>query len=654
LHAKTQGRKLNRALAPLRESYMTTPVSILKQYWDYDFFRPLQEEIIQSVIDNHDTLALLPTGGGKSICFQVPALLKDGLCLVISPLIALMQDQVDNLLKKGIPAAVLHSGLSFFEVRKILQEITYGDIKFLYLSPERLETKLFREYLPALNISLIVVDEAHCISQWGYDFRPPYLRIAALRDELPGIPVIALTASATPVVQDDIVQKLLFEKPKVFRQSFERQNISYSCFKEDSKINKMITILNNVPGSAIVYCGSRKQTKEIAYLLGLRGISADYYHAGLVQEERNRKQESWITNQARVMVCTNAFGMGIDKPDVRAVIHFDIPESLENYYQEAGRAGRDGKKSFAVLLVQEEDITGLALLPDKRFPSIPDIKNIYQSLADYLQVPVGSGQGLYYDFDLTGFKKNFKLDNLQVINTLKVLEQEGHISFSENIFLPSQVMFITNNESLREFENAHTGLEPMIKCLLRTYEGIIDNRVSIQETQLARLCRIETETAKQELQQLQSFGIIEYLPRKNTPQVHYLLNRAPAQYLHIDQDSYLQRKKLYTARVQKITDYFQTESCRSHFIASYFGDSNTKNCGVCDNCLARKRKSVSPEEFTAIQNELLQLAVSRVTVDTLFNHLKKYSREKIWAVLDFLQNEQLISIDEQGVIMKKS
>jgi ATP-dependent DNA helicase RecQ len=632
---------------------MLTPTSILKQYWGYDSFRPLQEDIIQSILEGHDTLALLPTGGGKSICFQVPALLKDGLCLVISPLIALMQDQVDNLLKKGIAAAVLHSGLSFFEVRKILQEISHGDTRFLYLSPERLETNLFREYLPALNVSLIVVDEAHCVSQWGYDFRPPYLRIAALRDELPGVPIMALTASATPVVQDDIVQKLSFASPKIFRQSFERPNISYSCFKEDSKINKMITILNNVPGSAIVYCGSRKQTKEIAYLLGLQGISADHYHAGLVQEERNRKQQSWISSQVRVMVCTNAFGMGIDKPDVRAVIHFDIPDSPEYYYQEAGRAGRDGKKSFAVLLAQEEDISGLALLPDKRFPSIPDIKDIYQSLADYLQVPVGSGQGLYYDFDLTGFIKNFKLDNIKVINTLKVLEQEGHISFSENIFLPSQVMFTTTNETLRAFENVHPDLEPMIKCLLRTYEGIIDNRVSIQETQLARLCRIEIETIKLLLLQLQSFGLIEYLPRKNTPQVHYLLNRAPAQYLHIDQDSYLQRKKLFTARVQKMTAYFQTDSCRSHFIASYFGDTSIKDCGVCDNCLARKRKSVSPEEFTEIQSVLLQLTIPGATIDTLFSHLKKYSREKIWTVLDFLQNEQLICIDEQGVITKK-
>ncbi len=631
---------------------MSSPLAILKQYWGYDAFRPLQEDIIQSVLDGNDTLALLPTGGGKSVCFQVPALVKEGLCLVISPLIALMQDQVDNLLNKNIPAAVLHSGLSFLEVKKILQETTYGDTKFLYLSPERLETRLFKEYLPALNISLIVVDEAHCISQWGYDFRPPYLRIAALREELPGVPVIALTASATPIVQEDITKKLLFTHPKIFRQSFERPNISYSSFQVDSKINKMIDILTNVPGSAIVYCGSRKQTKEIAYLLGLQHISADHYHAGLTQEQRTAKQQAWINNETRVIVCTNAFGMGIDKPDVRSVIHFDIPDSLENYYQEAGRAGRDGKKSFAVLLSQQEDIQTLKSLPDKRFPSITIIKSIYQALADYLQVPVGNGEGQYFDFDLSGFVKNFNLDMLQVINTLKVLEQEGHISFSENIFLPAQVGFTTSHEALRDFENNHPDTEALIKCLLRTYEGIIDNRVSIHETQLARLCRVQVEEIKQQLQQLQSYNIIEYLPQKNTPQVHYLLNRAPAQYLHIDQDKYLERKKHYTARIEKMLHYLQTDDCRSRYIATYFGDPAIKECGVCDNCLSKKRKAVSTEEFAFIQEQLIQLLSKNTTVTTALQHFKKYSQEKIWTVINYMQEEQLLHIDEQGVMHK--
>jgi ATP-dependent DNA helicase RecQ len=503
----------------------------------------MQEDIIQSVLDGNDTLALLPTGGGKSICFQVPGLMMEGLCLVISPLIALMQDQVDGLLQKDIPAVALHSGLTFFEVRKILQHATHGDYKFLYLSPERLETNLFKEYLPALNVGLLVVDEAHCVSQWGYDFRPPYLRIANLRDELPGIPVMAVTASATPVVQEDIVNKLNFTHAQIFRQSFERPNISYSAFRVDSKVNKLLEVLENVSGSSIVYCSSRKQTKELAYLLNLKNMVADYYHAGLTQQIRTDKQQSWISNHTRIMVCTNAFGMGIDKPDVRTVIHFDTPDCLENYYQEAGRAGRDGKKAYSVLIYQKENLDNLKALPDKRFPPIPEIKRVYQSLADYLQIPVGNGEGQYFDFDLLEFVKNFKLESLLVINTLKVLEQEGHITFSESIFLPAQVNFTAEKDTLNQFEISHPQTEPLVKCLLRTYEGIFDNRVSVYEKQLARLCRLTIEEIKEQLLQLQSFGIIEYLPQKDTPQIHFILNRASAQFLQIDQDDYLLRKK---------------------------------------------------------------------------------------------------------------
>ncbi len=633
---------------------MVTPLSILQQYWQHDRFRPMQEDIIQSVLTGNDTLALLPTGGGKSICFQVPALLTEGLCLVISPLIALMRDQVNGLLQKDIPAEVIHSGLPFYEVKKILQQATHGDYKFLYLSPERLESSLFKEYLPALNITLLVVDEAHCVSQWGYDFRPPYLRIANLRDELPGIPVIALTASATPDVQEDITEKLKFVNGKIFRQSFERPNLSYSSFCIDSKVNKLSEILNKVHGSSIVYCSSRRQTKELAGLLHLQQIPADFYHAGLTQEIRDDKQEAWINNQTRVMVCTNAFGMGIDKSDVRSVIHFDTPDCLENYYQEAGRAGRDGKKSYAVLVYQKENLAGLRTLPDRRFPPIPEIKKIYQSLADYLQIPVGIGEGQYYDFDLMEFIKNFKLDSLLVINTLKVLEQEGHLSFSETIFLPSQVIFSVSKDALYEFEESYPLLEPMLKCLLRTYEGIIDNRVSIHEKQLARICRLTIEEVKNQLLQIQSFGIIEYLPQKDTPQIHFLLNRASAQYLQIDQDHYLQRKKQYTERVENMIRYIGlTDECRSRYIANYFGDSDATDCGVCDNCLTRKRKSLSPEEFSLIETQVTALLTSPVSVDQVIRHLQTFSKEKIWNVLDFMQGEQFISIDEQGVIQKR-
>ncbi len=634
---------------------MLLPLQILQQYWQHQSFRPQQEEIIASVLNGNDTLALLPTGGGKSICFQVPALIKEGTCIVVSPLIALMSDQVERLQEKGISAVALHSGLNYRELRQVLQEATHGDYRFIYLSPERLETTVFREFLPALGISLIVVDEAHCVSQWGYDFRPPYLRIAHLREELAGIPLIALTASATPLVQEDILRQLKMKKAKVFRQGFARPNLSYSGFAADSKINKITEILQNVPGAGIVYCSSRKQTKEIAGLLRLNNIHADHYHAGLPQEERARKQEAWLKGNTRVMVCTNAFGMGIDKPDVRTVIHHDIPDCIENYYQEAGRAGRDGKKSYAVLLYNENDLAALKDLPDKRFPSIAEIKKVYQALADYLQVPVGTGEGQYYDFDLRAFTENFKLDLMLVIHALKVLGLEGHISFSENIFLPSQVCFIVEKQTLTLFMEAHPELEEITKSLLRAYEGIMDNRVSVYEKQLARLTKKELPFIIEQLRQLQSFGIIEYLPQKDTPQIHYLLNRAPAQYLVTNHEKYLQRKRLFTERVNGIHAFATLSTgCRSAYINRYFGDKDENECGVCDNCLARKRKESSPETSPLLREKIL--ALLNDTPVPLSSVLKAYShigKEKIWEVLDHLQSEELIRINERQMISRE-
>lgn len=631
---------------------MPTPTDILHRFWKYSSFRPMQEEIIQSVTDQKDTLALLPTGGGKSICFQVPAMMMDGICLVISPLISLMRDQVEHLLDKNIPAASLNSSMNYAEVRTTLQKASRGDYKFLYLSPERIESALFREYLPALDICLIAVDEAHCISQWGYDFRPPYLRIASLRHELKDVPVIALSASATEKVQDDIVEKLQFKNHNTFRQSFERPALSYSCFHVESKMNKLISILKNVTGSSIVYCNSRKLTKEVCQLLQLKGLSADFYHAGLSQEERINKQNRWIHNDVRIMICTNAFGMGIDKSAVRSIIHYNIPDCLENYYQEAGRAGRDGKKSFAVLLYQHDDLLQLQNLPDKRYPPIPVIQSVYQSLADFFQLPVGTGEGGYFDFDIKLFTSRFKLDMITVINALKVLEQEGHISFAENIFLPSQVVFTTDKETLYQFETEHPDLEPVLKSLLRSYEGIFDNRVSIFESQLAKMARLSVEEIKKQLLQLMAFGIIEYLPQKETPQIHYLFNRASAKYLHIDQDAYLNRKKQFAERVNNMIHHLQEKnSCRSRFIGAYFGDRALKDCGICDNCLYKKKKQLSPDEFASIEKSLHSLISKGYnTVTVLLQQLHPLSKDKLWTVLDFLQSEDCLQIDETGKI----
>jgi ATP-dependent DNA helicase RecQ len=580
--------------------------------------------------------------------------MMDGLCIVISPLIALMKDQVENLKRRGIPALAIYSGMTFFEVKQTLQNAVYGDHKFLYLSPERLQTRLFKEFLTALNISLIAVDEAHCISQWGYDFRPPYLKIAALREELADVPVLALTASATPKVQRDIIEKLELKHASVFKQSFERNNLSYSTFKVDSKINKVIEILKNVPGSSVVYCMNRRQTQNVAQLLRLQIFSADHYHAGLSQEERSRKQEEWIQGKIRIIVCTNAFGMGIDKADVRTVIHYDLPDCLENYYQEAGRAGRDGNKSFAVAVYQQQDVEQLKLLPEIKFPSIIDIKKVYQSIADYLDIPVGSGDGNYYDFDLLEFSRNFKYDLHLAMNVLKALESEGHLSFNENIFLPSQVMFTAPKELLTDFESGHPELEPMIKVLLRTYEGIYDNRISVNEKNIARLTGLSTETVRDQLKQLQAFHIIEYLPQKETPQIYFLLNRASAQYLHINSDAYLARKKEYEQRVQAMLDYLDLTTCRSKYIAGYFGDNESDKCGVCDNCLKEKATELSQYEYKRIETALFDnIPENGIDIKDLLPLLKGIRKEKVWKVLDFLQSERKVFTNEKGCLFRQ-
>ncbi len=631
---------------------MSSPLQILQTYWQHDNFRGNQEEVIRSVLNNQDTLALLPTGGGKSICFQVPALMMEGTCIVISPLVALMKDQVENLIKKGIAAVFLHSGLSYSEVEDILEETSNGAYKFLYLSPERLETNLFKVYLPQLNCCLIAVDEAHCVSQWGYDFRPPYLRIANTRKELNDTPIIALTASATPLVQEDIINQLKLKNVSIFRQSFERPNLSYSIFKVDSKINKAFEILKNVPGSSIIYCKSRNQTQQIAHLLNLQNVAADYYHAGLNGEDRNRKQQNWKENKTRVMVCTNAFGMGIDKAEVRTVMHFDIPDCLESYYQEAGRAGRDGKKSYAILLYNDNDIERLTILPDIRFPLIDDIKKVYQSLADFLSIPVGIGEGNYYDFDINLFIKNFQLNAQLVVATLKVLEQEGHLSFNETVFLPSKVLFTAPKSILEDFESGHPPLEPLIKALLRSYSGIYNDYRGISEKYMAKKLRIAEKMITSQLIQLESYGIIHYIPQKETPQIHYLLNRAPVQFLHINHQAYLERKKLFKKRIDKMLEYIQQQNqCRSVFIAKYFGDSNVKNCGICDICLQKKHKPTSAVEFKTTQEQLIAyLSIGKPTVKRLLEDLNYIPKDKIWEVLQLLEEEGFIILNDDGSI----
>jgi len=605
-------------------------------------------------MEGKDVLALLPTGGGKSVCFQIPALAKEGICLVISPLIALMKDQVENLKKKDIMALSIHSGMTYYEVKQTLQNAAFGPYKFLYVSPERLETPLFKEYIGAFNLNLIAVDEAHCISQWGYDFRPPYLRIAKIREEYPTVPVLALTASATPLVQDDICDKLLFKGKNIYRQSFEKPNLSFSVLKPDSKINKLLEIFQKIQGTGIVYCRNRKRTKEIAKLLKLNNISADYYHAGLTQEQRNQKQEDWIQNKTRIIVCTNAFGMGIDKPDVRSVVHMDIPDNLENYYQEAGRGGRDGKRAFAVLLYTDEEQEELKKLPDVKYPPVSDIKKVYQALANHLQIAVGNGEGMYYDFNLNEFILHFKLDIFLVINAIKALEQDGHLSFNEQIFLPTKVGFTCDKDELQAFELSHPHLAELIKYLLRSYEGIFDNQVSINEKLLSRLTKLTSEEIDNKLKELEAFGMIDYRPQKETPQIFFLQNRAPAQHLSFKQEDYLKRKSLYQQRVQAMSQYLLLQSCRSMYIGNYFGDTKMNKCGVCDNCLQQKNIELTPAELKKISEDVhLHVCDDGIEIQALLNQLHQYKKDKVWKVIDFLQSEGQLTVNKTGLIERQ-
>lgn len=639
---------------------------ILKQYWGFDAFRPLQEDIINSVLNGNDTLALMPTGGGKSLCYQVPAMAKEGTCLVISPLIALMKDQVESLRKKNITAYAIYSGMSYKDVINTLKVVTESNCKFLYVSPERLETSLFKEYLPGMGIELIAVDEAHCISQWGYDFRPPYLRIAALREELPGVPVLALTASATQDVQNDICEKLtahtssLIPLPgrgnwQVFRQSFERANLSYSVFRVDSKINKIIEILNKVPGTGIIYCKSRKRTKEISELLHLQNISCDYYHAGLTQEERSRKQESWINNKIRIIVCTNAFGMGIDKSAVRTVIHADTPDCLENYYQEAGRAGRDGKKSYAVLLYDERDLAELNEMTSIRFPLQEEIRKVYQAVANYLQLPVGANVGHYYDFDIADFIKKFKLDSHTTLYSLKALEQEGWLAFNEQVFRPGTVQFTVTKDYLYQFEKDNPLLESILKALLRAYEGIFDYPSFISELMIAQLLKRNIEEVKLQLIQLDNAGIIEYIPRKDSPQLLLLRSRVKAEELIINMTAYNQRKTRFQQRTKVMSRYIREEmKCRSRIIGSYFGDDALKPCGICDNCLRQKSITISKEEFETIHSFILDIVKKEpLPVKELLQKLNGIKKEKAWKVIEFIQAENIIEIGSTGLVLMK-
>eukprot|EP01133_Synstelium_polycarpum_P010152 gene10152-11829_t len=580
---------------------------ILKQYWGFDSFRPLQEDIIDAVLDNKDTLALLPTGGGKSLCFQIPAMLKEGICLVISPLIALMKDQVENLKAKGIEAVAIYAGMGKREIDILLDNCIYGNIKFLYLSPERLMSEIVKVRISYMKVSLIAIDEAHCISQWGYDFRPPYLQVKALREIHPKTAVIALTATATEFVRKDIIEKLELKSPGIFVQSFARKNLSYVVFGLQDKYKKLVDITQKVKGSGLVYVRNRRETAEISFFLKRNQISADFYHAGLNREDRSRKQEDWKMNRTRVMVATNAFGMGIDKPDVRFVVHLDLPESLEAYYQEAGRAGRDEHRAFAVLLANTADQQALENKYTNHFPSIEEIKKTYHHLGSYYQLAYGAGEGLSFPFDLADYCKKFGLGVVKTIAALKFLEHDGYLTLSENIFLQSRVLFLISNEDLYRFQIENAGFDPLIKTMLRSYGGSFDQYVKIKEDELAKRVGVSFKTVTAMLQRLNDLEVLSYLPQTDQPQLQFLQARTDQLHLDIDIKYIELRRKIQEGQISAVLNYASSNSCRSIQLLSYFDEKYAPKCGVCDICLAEKKELEAEELVQKIEFEIATL-----------------------------------------------
>lgn len=578
----------------IHEITMQSANKILNQYWGYKNFRPLQEEIITSVLDRKDTLALLPTGGGKSLCYQLPAMCKEGLCLVVSPLIALMKDQVDQLKQRGIKAYAIYTGLTRREIDVILDNCIYGNVKLLYVSPERLHTEIFIARVRKMNINLFAVDEAHCISQWGYDFRPAYLKIAEFKSEnLPDVNTIALTATATESVMNDICEKLELNSPKVYKASFARENLSFSIRKMESKEEKLIEILNNVAGAALVYVRSRKKTKAISDLLLRNGISADYYHAGLKHDQREKKQEAWKKGQTRVIVATNAFGMGIDKENVRVVAHVDVPDNLEAYYQEAGRAGRDGKKAYAVLIYHSGDKEQLNTYFESSHPSIDYMKKVYQALANYYKIAVGSNMLSYFDFDITDFCNNFNLNQGEVYHAIKRIEEEGFITLTESFYHPSKISIQFDKSELYKFQIANATLDPLIKMLLRLYGGeLLGGFVRISENQIARLLNSTTFAIKKQLAYMDSLGVITYDPMKDKPQLAFITPRYDASKLPIQALRLKERRTIQKNKLESMLQYVENDrQCRTAMILTYFGEHNFGECGYCDYCLEKKRKT---------------------------------------------------------------
>ena len=572
----------------------TLNAQLLKQYWGYDSFRGIQEEIINSISENKDTLGLMPTGGGKSITFQVPALAKDGLCLVITTLIALRQDQVQNLRKRGIKALSIYSGMSRQDIITTLENCIFGNYKFLYISPERLDTEIFRTKLRKMKVSMITVDESHCISQWGYDFRPAYLKIAEIRELLPDVPILALTATATPEVVKDIQARLHFRRENVFRMSFERSNLAYIVRKTDNKTGELLHILRSMPGSAIVYVRNRRRTKEITELLNNEDITADFYHAGLDDATKDIRQHRWQSGGSRVMVATNAFGMGIDKPDVRIVIHMDLPDSIEAYFQEAGRAGRDGQKAYAVILYAKADKTTLHKRIPDTFPEKEYIKDVYEHLQYYYQMAMGDGLDCVREFNIEDFCRKFKYFPVPVDSALKILTQAGYLEYTGEQDNTSRLLFTIRRDELYRLREMGDDMDKLIQTVLRSYTGVFTDYTYINEDSLAIRTGLTRRQIYEQLVHLAKLRIVSYIPRKKTPYIIYTRERIEAQLIHISPEIYEERKARYETRINAMLEYVTNDTlCRSRMLLDYFGEKNEHNCGQCDTCIGLRKQTAT-------------------------------------------------------------
>lgn len=630
--------------------------NILRQYWGYPSFRPMQEDIADSVIDGKDTLALLPTGGGKSICFQVPAMAMEGICIVITPLISLMKDQVLHLKKNGISAAAIFTGMHHNEIEAVYNQAAFGMLKFLYVSPERLMTDSFIEALKKMKVCLLAVDESHCISQWGYDFRPPYLKIAEIRQYIPHTPVMALTATATPKVVEDIQYRLGFKKSNVFQTSYERKNVTYNVIHEADKYGLMYRLFKKMDkGSGIVYVRSRKRTKVIAEWLQSVGISASFYHAGLDSKTRDYRQQLWMDGKIKVIVATNAFGMGIDKPDVRLVVHLDLPDSLEAYFQEAGRAGRDLQPSEAFLLVADADINKLKDNLKSSYPELNRIKIIYDTLCNHLQIPIGAGKNQTYDFNINEFSQQYNFSLLETFNSIQLFEREGLIATSEALNNPSKIFIKSGREDLYRFQIEYKEYDTLIQYLLRNLPGILSDFVNVNEDTISQKTGMSVDSIKKQLAKLESLNFLNYIPRNDKPNIQFITPRVDTRYFCLSDDIYKNRKEDAATRVKAVIDFVSNdEVCRSVQLLRYFGEDIKKRCNKCDVCSSKNTMTLNDKEYQDISESIiLELRENESSVYELMNKIKNHHEEKVAATIRWMLDNNIIEKDNDGNLKKK-